>query len=173
MIQASYERRNLVALKATGNNLPFKDSYMLSEKAKEEAIILYDRRILNGYNGFLNFEKPVTRGEMTTIIRNYDVVFFQLPKYRESKSFLDTEKHWAKPYVAYAYSIGMVNGMGNSNGQELFGVDYNLSKQELIQIAYNLISGKNFGTYGISYEDLCCALEETFKCTTDLNNNSS
>ncbi|MEG1008442.1 MAG: Ig-like domain-containing protein [Clostridia bacterium] len=174
MIQASYDRRNLVALKATGNLLPFEDSYMLSDSAKEEAIILYDRRILNGDNGFLNFEKPVKRSEMATIIKNYDLCFFQLPKFRESKTFFDSLNHWSKSAIDHAYRIGMVNGMGaNYKGQFLFGVEYNLSKQELIQIAYNLISGKNFGTYGISYEDLCCALEETFKCTTDLNNNSS
>lgn len=99
----------------------------------EDAIrTLFIKGIVNG-RGDGNFapNDKVTRAEMAKmLVQSMDIY----DEKAESK-FADTKNHWSNKYVASAYKKGFINGIS----AELFGADYNVTRQDAAVMVYRAI----------------------------------
>jgi uncharacterized lipoprotein YddW (UPF0748 family) len=70
---------------------------------------LSNRRILNGYpDGSFRPNASLTRAEFATVL---DVAFHELPPVRSRREeFADTQNHWAKNAIRFAYDRGFLTG---------------------------------------------------------------
>lgn len=164
MIQAS-RARNDEELLESDTDLDFYDTDDLNDDEQDEARILVDIGVLNGYNGYMNMYNDVTRAEAAKILKFFNDEL-DLDTVRSKTSFGDIKGHWAESYINYAYRIGLVNGKGtDSKGAKIYDPEGNLTVQEMMQIMYNIsLVNDNY-----IEEDIAYALVETFNVETDLD----
>ncbi len=78
---------------------------------------------ISGYpDGTFKPDKIITRAEFTTVLAKS----FQLEN-RGEKTFIDTEAHWAKNYIAAAVAEGIVNGYDTAT----FGPDNPVTREQM------------------------------------------
>jgi len=159
MIQASHVRNDEPVLKSD-TDLDFKDVDELNDNEQDEARILVDLGVLNGYKGYMNMDNDVTRAEAAKILFYFNEEF-DLDIVRSSPDFEDTDDHWAQTYINFAYRIEMVNGRSD----EIYDPEGNLTIQEMIQIMYNISEAES----DFSKDDIAYALTHTFNVETDLD----
>lgn len=164
MIQAS-KSRNSEPLLESDTDLDFYDSYELSKKEKDEARILVDLGVLNGYKGYMNMDSDIKRSEVAKVLTFFNDEL-DLPIVRKATYFSDCDGHWAEKYINTSYRLGLVNGAGkDGNGAAIFLPDKNLTIEELVQLLYNISSMND----DFSYEDIASALVTVFNVETDLD----
>ncbi len=98
-----------------------------------------DNGIINGYeDGEFKPERPIIREEMAKILNIYVEKFNSNFENGKAIEFLDENEigNWAKPYVKKATEQGLLKG--NANGY--FKPKDNITRAELAQIIYNIIS---------------------------------
>jgi uncharacterized protein YjdB len=157
------EARNLRmgAYLSAGNSINFSDSNELSYSAKQEASKMVALGVLTGYeDNTIRPKDTIKRGEFSKIVTMYNDKSLRKAGIRSSIEFTDTQDHWAKNFISYAYQCGFVNGLGNST----FKPDSDMTKEELVQIMYNCI-----GCYSITSEDVQRAVKETFNVVANDN----
>jgi uncharacterized protein YjdB len=161
IIQAANDRQNYARLQNNGYVLNFEDKGMLYPDAQNEAQIMVSLGVLKGYpDGYMKPDLLLTRAEMAKIDTMYNDTILRIPATRGTPNFTDTQYHWAKEFISYAYQCGFVNGDNQYN----FGPDRNVTIEELVQTGINII-----GSYGITVQDVGKAINETFKATVDSN----
>ena len=164
MIQANRQRLGQDLLESD-TVLDFYDEDELSAEEQDEARILVDLGVLNGYKGYMNMDSDIKRSEAAKVLTFFNEVL-ELPYVRRSITFSDCVGHWAESSIKTAYRLGLVNGSGkDSNGYSIFLPDKNLSIEELVQILYNISSMND----DFSYEDIASALVTVFDVETDLD----
>ena len=106
----------------------------------EKANFLQQMGVLNGDEcGNLNLERNITRAEFTTLMvkiyNRYDYMHMsEYPFYGEVFPFKDVpEDHWARDYIEYAYSKGIING----KDKDTFAPDKNISIRDCIVVLLN------------------------------------
>jgi len=161
-IQASLKRRGCTPLSANGVTLTnFKDKDYLSQNVQEEAKILKAIGVLSGDSkGYMNLDRYITRAEAAKIITFTNENVLGIPGKRNDVAFTDTVNHWSKPYVSYAYQIGIMDSITSS----LFYPDSAISIEQLLDILDNEV-----GYYDITAQDVATAMNETFKVTYNLD----
>ena len=163
-IQASRQRLGQELLESD-TELDFYDKDELSLDEQDEARILVDIGVLNGYKGYMNMDSDIKRSEAAKVLTFFNEEL-ELPYVRRSITFSDCVDHWAESSIKTAYRLGLVNGSGkDSKGNSVFLPDKNLSIEELVQILYN-ISSVNCD---FSYEDIASALVTVFDVETGLD----
>jgi uncharacterized protein YjdB len=167
-IQASLERQGFSRLSANGEILDFVDKNSLVPNAQEEAKILKSLGILSGTpEGYMEMDKPIKRSEAAKVITYMNDRVLKIPASRDAKVFYDTIGHWAESSISYAYQIGLLNGVSDTN----FDPDGPLTLEQTFQILENEV-----GYYGITRQDVAKAMNQTFKVTlnpTYSNGNNS
>lgn len=133
----------------------------------EKANFLQEMGVLNGDEyGNLNLERNITRAEFTTLMvkiyNRYD--YMHMSEYQfnseESFPFKDVpEDHWARDYIEYAYSNGIINGKDkntfapdkNITIRDCIVVLLNANAEEEYQRQYLLDTAKELGGYPDGY----------------------
>lgn len=133
----------------------------------EKANFLQQMGVLNGDElGNLNLERNITRAEFTTLMvriyNRYDYIHMsEYPFYGEVVfPFKDVpEDHWARNYIEYSYSNGIING----KDKDTFAPDENITIRDCIVVLLNanaeeeyqrqllLDTAKNLGGYPDGY----------------------
>ncbi|MBQ4093152.1 MAG: S-layer homology domain-containing protein [Firmicutes bacterium] len=88
--------------------------------------------IINGYGG--NEFRPnnnITRAEFVTMLARMGKE--DCSSYANLSAFDDSQTHWAKEYINWAYVNGVVNGMGNGN----FAPDAKITREQLCTMMMN------------------------------------
>ncbi|MDF2865438.1 MAG: Ig-like surface protein [Clostridia bacterium] len=156
-IQASLERQGYTKLSANGEVLNFVDKNTLVPSAREEVKILKSLGMLSGTpDGYMKMENPIKRSEASKVITYANDRILKIPAIRNAKVFNDTVDHWAESSISYAYQIGLLNGISDTN----FDPDGPLTLEQTLQILENEV-----GYYGITREDVSKAMNQTFKVT--------
>ncbi len=156
-IQASLERQGYTKLTANGEVLNFVDKNTLVPSAREEAKILKSLGMLSGTpDGYMKMENPIKRSEASKVVTYANDRILKIPAIRNAKVFYDTVDHWAESSISYAYQIGLLNGISDTN----FDPDGPLTLEQTLQILENEV-----GYYGITREDVSKAMNQTFKVT--------
>lgn len=158
-IQASRARRGLNLL--TGySRLPFTDANELTPEEFEEARILVDLGVLNGYQNKMSLTNSLTRSQAAKVLYFFNEIF-ELEAFRRSPHFTDITNHWAEDFIISAYRCGFVNGKSSS----CFDPEGTFTVAEALQVLYNIAEVSD-----ISYADAACAMVETFEgCHSDLS----
>ena len=94
--------------------------------AEEYINKLYEKQIVSGdQQGNFNPDAPVSRGEFVKMLTlSLDV----MPDATAEIPFADVPAdHWARPYIAAAYRMGIVSGISETE----FGIDQPVSRQDL------------------------------------------
>jgi uncharacterized protein YjdB len=160
-IQASLERRGLKLLSANGETLNnFYDKDTLVPSAQEEAKILIAIGMLNNDNyGYMNMDQNATRADIAMIVAVTNQSVLGIPIKRNYSQFTDVTYCWAKDYISTAYKIGVMDGINSSE----FYPDNTVTLEQMLGIL-----DREVGYYGIEIQDVCKAMNETFKVTFDL-----
>ena len=105
--------------------------------AKDAIDILYRKNVISGKSetSFAPDDK-VTREEFVKMA----VLLFGISSENDSCTFTDvSEDSWYRPYVSAAFNRGIINGVADA----LFGSGENLTREQLVTIAYNTASKSN------------------------------
>jgi uncharacterized protein YjdB len=161
-IQASLKRRGYTPLSANGETLTnFKDKDSLSQNVQEELKILKSIGVLSGdSNNYMNLDYYITRAEASKVITFTNASVLGIAAKRNDVAFTDTVNHWGKPYISYAYQIGVMDSITYT----LFYPDSAISIEQVLDILDNEV-----GYYNITTQDVATAMNETFKVTYNLD----
>ncbi len=87
---------------------------------------LYENKIVSGdTQGYFNPEAQVSRGEY---IKMLTLVLGIVPDTQADLPFTDVSaEHWARPYIAAAYKLGIISGISETE----FGVEQAVTRQDL------------------------------------------
>ena len=102
----------------------------------DEAIkYLYDNGIISGKEPgkFMPYDN-ITRAEATKMLVG------KVDSAKDVLPFNDANGHWGYDYIAYAYNKGFVSGVGASE----FGVDSNITRQDMAVIIYRMIQYSSY-----------------------------
>ncbi|WP_026477314.1 S-layer homology domain-containing protein [Alkaliphilus transvaalensis] len=94
----------------------------------EAGEILRDLGVLEGYQGDLNLEGPLKRQDMIVLLSRLLGVEDEAKSFPLPTTFTDVKGDFYPPYIAWAQSQGLVEGMGNG----LFGYDDQLTVKHLV-----------------------------------------
>ena len=161
-IQAALRRQGYSELSANGQTLTnFLDSDSLVYTAQEEAKILKSIGILPLDNNiYMNLDYYSTRADVAKMVTAANQSVLGITAIRMDNEFTDTINHPAKAFIAYAYQIGVMDGINSS----MFYPDNAVSVEQILDIMDNEV-----GHYGITVEDVATAMNETFRVTCNLN----
>ncbi len=164
MIQASRQRVG-ESLLESDTDLDFYDEDELTTEEQDEARILVDLGVLNGYKGYMNMYNDIKRSEAAKVLTFFNEEL-ELPYVRKAITFSDCIDHWAEDSIKTAYRLGLVNGSGkDTDGSDIFLPDKNLTIEELVQILYNISTVND----DFTYEDIAASLVSVFNVETDLD----
>ncbi len=103
-----------------------------AEWAKESILYLYEKKIVNGYNGKFNPSQYVTREEFVKML----VLAANIYDENAECGFSDVSPdNWAYPYISSAVKNEIVSGIGNGE----FGFGQSISRQDTAVIASRLL----------------------------------